>query len=76
MQEVASLFTGEIIEYLDTVRRVHEPVIDTVNLDRVIRAEWDGQAQEQAEGLVQDFAAFIEVNRDEIEALKIFYGQA
>lgn len=32
------------------------------------------QAKEQAESLVRDFAAYIEANKDEITALKIFYN--
>ncbi len=53
---------------------MHEQLIDTVNLDRVLNAGWAGLAQDQAAALVEDFAGFIERNRDEITALRIFYG--
>ena len=42
--------------------------------DRVNFAGWDVQATEKAEGLINDFQTFIEANKDEITALKIFYS--
>lgn len=66
-----SVFNGELIELLDTICRDKEQTIDNENLDSVIRAEWDGNAQ----ALVQDFQAYLEANRDEVEALTIFYTQ-
>ncbi|KAM3106399.1 type I restriction-modification enzyme R subunit C-terminal domain-containing protein [Phormidesmis sp. 146-33] len=75
IREAATIFTGELVEYLDTVRKVHEQIIDVVNLDRVTFAGWDQQAKEQAESVIQEFADFIEANKDEITALRIFYNQ-
>lgn len=74
MRAAASVFTGEVIDYLDNVRREHEQIIDEVNLDRVTAAGWDVQAREQREALVRGFAEFIEANKDEIGALRIFYN--
>lgn len=73
--EAADCLTGEVIEYLDNVRKVHEQIIDRVNLDKVTFAGWDTEAKDKARELVQDFAAFIEANKDEIVALRIFYNQ-
>jgi type I restriction enzyme R subunit len=75
VRSAANVFTGELIELLDTIRRDHEQTIDHENLDSVIRAEWDGDAKENAAALVQDFQDYLEANRDEIEALTIFYSQ-
>jgi type I restriction enzyme, R subunit len=74
IDDASSLLTGEIIEYLDNLRREHEQIIDTVNLDTVNFAGWDIQATEQAEALIGDFREFIETHKDEITALKIFYN--
>lgn len=74
ISSAGSVFTGELIDYLDNVRRVHEQIIDTVNIDAVQYAGWNVQAIEQAESLVRDFAAYIEANKNEITALKIFYN--
>jgi len=73
--EAARAFNGELIELLETIRRDKEQTIDDENLDSVIRAEWEGDANENAQVLVQDFQEYLEANRDEIEALTIFYSQ-
>ena len=39
------------------------------------RAEWAGDARENAEAIAQDFRQYLEDNRDEIEALTIFFSQ-
>lgn len=57
------------------MRKVHEQIIDNINLDQVTFAGWDQQAKEQAASLVQDFTQFIEAHKDEITALRIFYNQ-
>lgn len=69
----ANVFTGELIDLLDSIRRDKEQVIDHSAIDSVTRAEWDGDADENARAMVQDFEAYLEENRDEIEALTIFY---
>jgi len=74
LREAASLFTGEVVDYVENIRKVHEQIIDTVNIDQVTYAGWDAQAQKQSSTLVQDFAQFIESNKDEITALRIFYN--
>ncbi len=70
-----STFSGELNEYIENVRRVHEQIIDTVNTDTVLRAEWDKDAVVRADELVNDFKAYMEANKDELTALRIFYNQ-
>jgi type I restriction enzyme R subunit len=74
LRQAASPFTGPVIDYLDNIRKVHEQIIDTINLDRVTFAGWDTEAQEQSATLVQDFAEFIASHKDKITALGIFYN--
>ena len=71
----ANVFTGELVELLETIRRDKEQTIDHDNLDSVLRAEWDGDAEENAKKMVTNFAAYLEANKDNIEALTIFYSQ-
>ena len=73
--EAANVFNGELIELIDSIRRDKEQTIDHQSLDTVLKAEWEGDAQENAEGLAKDFRDYLEANRDEIEALTIFYAQ-
>ena len=73
--DAAAVFNGELIELIDSIRRDKEQTIDHESLDKVLRAEWEGDAQENAEAMVQDFRSYLEAHRDEIEALTIFYAQ-
>ena len=73
--DAATVFNGELIELIDSIRRDKEQTIDHESLDTVLRAEWEGVAKENAEALTQDFQQYLETNRDEIEALTIFYAQ-
>ncbi|NUM77837.1 DEAD/DEAH box helicase family protein, partial [candidate division KSB1 bacterium] len=76
IQEATRIFdSGELRDYIETVRRNHEQIIDYTNLDQVEFAGWDQQAKVNAENLVKDFADFIASHKDEITALKIFYNQ-
>ncbi len=75
VSDAATVFNGELIELIDSIRRDKEQTIDHEGLDTVLRAEWDGDAKENAEAMAQDFQQYLEANCDEIEALTIFYAQ-
>jgi len=65
----------DIRDYIENVRKKHEQIIDTINIDTVINADWDKQTQNQAQNTIETFQEFIKKNKDEITALKIFYSQ-
>ncbi|RLA43030.1 MAG: restriction endonuclease subunit R, partial [Gammaproteobacteria bacterium] len=73
--EAASVFNGELIELIESIRRDKEQTIDHENLDTVLRAEWEGDSEENAKQMATDFKEYLETNRDEIEALTIFFSQ-
>ena len=75
VRDAADVFNGELIELIDSIRRDKEQTIDHDSLDTVLRAEWEGDAHENAKAMAQAFQLYLEANRDEIEALTIFYGQ-
>ncbi len=75
VREAAEVFTGELIELIDSIRRYKEQLIDHESLDSVERAEWAGDSHENAASVTQDFRQYLEANRDEIEAVTIFYAQ-
>ncbi len=54
---------------------VREQIIDTVNQDKILKAEWDTYSREKAQEVIRDFTDYIEANKDEITALSIFYDQ-
>jgi len=68
-------FNGQLNEYLDNVRKIHEQFIDHENLDRVIKSEWETSSKDKARQLIEDFSDYLEANKDEIKALSIFYDQ-
>lgn len=71
----ARVLNGELVELLDTIRRDKEQTIDHDNLDSVLRAEWDRDAVGNAQALTDEFADYLKANRDNIEALTIFFSQ-
>ncbi len=73
--KASSNFNGDLNTYIENVRKVHEQIIDITNPDTVEYVGWDKQAKAGASELIQDFKSYIEVHKDEITALQIFYSQ-
>ena len=73
--DAARPFTGELNEYIENVRRTHEQIIDTINIDKVLLSEWDTFTEDKAKEVVKDFQEYIEANKNEIIALSIYYNQ-
>lgn len=75
VRDAAKVFTGELVELLDSIRRDKEQSIDHVNLDSLTFAGWSNDAQTAARNLTQEFADYLASHKDQIEALGIFYDQ-
>ena len=75
VKEATGVFTSELNTLLENIRRSHEQIIDTLNIDTVEFAGWDIEATEKAHALIQDFTSYLETHKDEITALRIFYNQ-
>ena len=71
----ASVFNGELIELIDSIRREKEQTIDHDNIDSLVFAGWATDAQTTAQNLSQEFADYLASHKDHIEALSIFYDQ-
>ncbi len=69
------VFNGELIELIDTIRRDKEQKIDHDNLDEVIDKGWGKDSVANAHKLVEAFADYLKQNKDQIDALEIFYDQ-
>jgi len=61
-------------EFIETVRQKIYQIIDETNPDRIIRSEFDTTAKENSEEIINNFRKFIDDNKDEIIALKIYYN--
>ncbi len=70
------IYSPELRNYLEDVRKSHDQIIDTVNIDEVAFAGWDNEQGAAADGVIKSFRDFIEANKNEIDALSIIYNQS
>ncbi|MBX3717036.1 MAG: DEAD/DEAH box helicase family protein [Burkholderiales bacterium] len=74
-QAVKPLANPSLRDLILRLKQQKELVIDIVTQDRLIGAEFSEAARERAQGIVQNFEAFIDQHRDEITALQILYNR-
>ncbi|MCX6249612.1 MAG: DEAD/DEAH box helicase family protein [Bacteroidetes bacterium] len=75
LNEAARVFTGELNEYIENVRKAHEQRIDIANPDELLKAGWEKDDAQKAGELVKDFTEWMQQHKDELIALQIFYNQ-
>lgn len=75
VKAATNVFNGELIELIDTIRRDKEQKIDHENLDELLGAEWGKDSVDNAQKLVDDFTDYLKQNKDQIDALEIFFDQ-
>jgi type I restriction enzyme R subunit len=68
-------YLPELRNYIEDVRKAHDQIIDTVNIDRVIVSTWDTKHKENAGKVIAAFKDFINANKNEITALSIIFNQ-
>ena len=73
--EAAKVFTGELNEYIENVRKTHEQRIDLASPDEVTKVGWDKDNKDKATELVTGFTEWMQLNKDELTALQVFYNQ-
>ncbi len=73
--KAGEVFTGELSNYVDNVRRIHEQAIDITNPDTLISKGAATEISIRAENLISNFKTWIEQHKNEITALQIFYSQ-
>ncbi|MBM3591013.1 MAG: hypothetical protein FJX30_06585 [Alphaproteobacteria bacterium] len=73
--EAAKVFTGELNEFIENARKTLEQKIDLCNPDEVIFAGWHQDNKDKAFELIKNFEDWILANKDELNALQIFYNQ-
>ncbi len=72
---VKPFYDPDVRTYIEEVRRCHDQIIDSVNVDYVLFAGYDTDQQANADRTISSFKEFIEENKDEILALRIIYDQ-
>jgi type I restriction enzyme R subunit len=73
--EVAKVFTGELNEFIENFRKILEQKIDNFNPDEIIFAGWHQDNKENSLELIKNFEDWIGANKNELNALQIFYNQ-
>jgi len=73
--EAAKVFTGELNEFIENARKTLEQKIDLCNPDEITFAGWDQGNKDKAFELIKNFEDWIEANKNELNALQIFYNQ-
>ena len=73
--KAANVFTGPLIELIDSIRRDKEQTVVHDDLDELINVGWAGDTTENAKALTQEFTDYLNEHRDEIEALTIYFSQ-
>ena len=74
-QAVEPFQKPEVRDFIENVRRSHDQIIDSVNLDKVLFAGYSANREENADRVISTFKDFIEENKDEIIALRIIYNE-
>lgn len=74
-EAVQPFYNPDVRAHVEAVRRSHEQIIDSVNIDAVLYAGYDADKQANADRVISTFHDFIEESKDEIIALRIIYSQ-
>ena len=72
---VKPFYDPDTRDFIENIRRSHEQIIDNVNLDTVLFADFDSEQEKNVDRTIQTFREFIEENKDEIIALRIIYNE-
>lgn len=75
-ESVKPFLDPEVRVFIENVRKSHDQLIDSVNLDSVLHVGFATDQEENADKVIKTFREFIEDNKDEIIALRIIYNQA
>ncbi|MBI5424200.1 MAG: DEAD/DEAH box helicase family protein [Opitutae bacterium] len=67
--------TGAVVTQIVAFCTENMQTIDHDTQDKVLRAEWDADAQTRATAFVSDFETFCRDHRDRLDALTIYYTQ-
>lgn len=75
VKAAANVFTGDLIELIDSIRRDKEQKLNHDHQDQLITVGWAQDEQAKAETLTQEFATWLQEHQNEFTALTIFYAE-
>ena len=62
-------------DYILSIRKTHDQIVDTYNIDTVTYSGWSESYSDDALNVIKNFRQFIDENKDELDALSIIYNQ-
>lgn len=71
----AAPLSGATVNLIIDTCTANMQTIDATTIDVLLKAEWDAEARDQAGQMTQDFATFLQENKDQLAALSIYYDQ-
>lgn len=75
-EAVEPLFNPDLRQYIENARKAHDQIIDNANIDHIVFSGWETDQEGKAEETIKTFRAFLDENKDELEALQIIYSQS
>lgn len=75
MKVACAPFNGALSNCIQEIRRVHDQILDPVNIDSVTSSGWNRDVTIDAQKTFDSFKAFLEKHRTDIVALQIYYDQ-
>ncbi len=75
VKTAANVFTGPLIDLIDSIRREKEQVLNHDQQDKLVGAGWAKDAKANAENLTRDFSDWMLAHKDQLAALTIFYDE-
>lgn len=68
-------YDPDIREFIENIRKSHEQILDTINIDTVSYIGFDKDQKDNAENVIKTFREFIAENLDELIALEVIYDE-
>ena len=65
---------GKLMERLPQIKVETEQILDDVSVDEIVTVGYSPIATEKARGVIKSFKEFIEKNKNELDALQVFYS--
>ncbi|WP_026705044.1 type I restriction endonuclease subunit R [Flavobacterium soli] len=72
---VAVFHNPDFRDFIIDIRKQYDQIIDVVNMDTITKQGWVKDHVETAYTAIADFKSWINLHKDEITALQIFYSQ-
>jgi type I restriction enzyme R subunit len=72
---VAIFHNPELRNFIADVRKKYDQIIDGINIDELTNIGWVKDQEAAASLTISNFTTWIEIHKDEIMALQIFYSQ-